>query len=158
MKKFGAMLVGMGLSFVAIMSMAAYTGWNYNPADLQGANSLQARLDEIDNRLDAIGATSATDALTLTNLTAVYIDDLAVPTAVDGTERVFQEYQLTIGAGGAVTQTWTTAFSVKPKVFGAYAEATTTLVTNFYCVATTTNLIVTGEPSKKVDILAYGAK
>lgn len=40
---------------------AGYTGWNYNTIDLNGANSIQERVDELDDRLDDIGMTDEDD-------------------------------------------------------------------------------------------------
>ena len=42
---------------------AAYTGWKYNTGDLYGANAVQERIDDLDDRLNAIGLTNATSHL-----------------------------------------------------------------------------------------------
>ena len=65
MKRYGV-LVGMVMGVVLMVSLGAYTNWNYNTTDLNGSASIQVRVDDLDTRLDAAGMTSPTTALTPT--------------------------------------------------------------------------------------------
>lgn len=136
MRHVGAFLVVFGLvMWIGLVAVAGYTGWNYNAEDLHGAACLQVRLDDVDDRLDAAGNTNAATAL------------------------VIETHQVTLGAGavGYVTQAWDSAYAAAPKVSLGYATANTVL-TGCYAIATTTNVIVSGQATNKVDVTAVGVK
>jgi hypothetical protein len=129
-----------------------------------------ARMDCGENNVTNCGIVSA-DTLQPDG-TALAIDTGTGEATVDGkyatvgpdaTTPVMHDYgNATIGAGGTITQAFTTAFGAAPRTLLTYAEnpgdSTNVNVSLYSTTETTTNFIITGVASKEVHWYAVGQR
>ena len=168
MKRYGVLL-GFGLAIVCVTCMGAYTGWNYNTADLNGSSSLQERVDDLDNRLDAAGMTSATTALTptftsLTNTTLNRCKEsigskylMAGPSATYSWGMEAGTVTLASNGAGLFTNTYTyvRTYAAAPFPVASYAAAVGN-VTNAFTTGQTTNVLISGGAAVAVNVIVTG--
>jgi hypothetical protein len=131
--------------FVALMAMwllagtgivrADWTTWKYNAGDLDGSNSLEEAVDNLDDRMNAAGIVSSTAGGSSVTVTAIRVSGTATNTILRVGDSV------TIGTNATVAGTLTTGTSTSTT---DRVGASLTVGTNITAGATIAGVTVTG--------------